>query len=418
LQAEVVENNRLRDELAKHDIETAVERVAQGRFGILGGRPPTQLELKSGVAGGHGSNRIQPGAARKRRDLGAVTKLSIAEALKADRPSFASAHVFWKVQVKKYSLPKKTLEGIEDKIEVWREFTARHKLGTGRYGPGKQARGMRRSYLKRQTQSNGSRDLGGGRQNIFSSEVQALKRWVETERSYGHTLSKRDLLDEFKSILEKTLSLNAASKRKLEAASVRLKKLNEGGKYAENYIEKLLRWTGTEFRKPHLVTGLSALQEQVGAQLTWQSFDRAQWVAACSPLEVLGQAVANPEQFRENLQHIIIGASDQVPFWVKTESSKALFAAFETAAVKQEEIRAARKRKLSSGSKGSSLSLEGEDAGAGESTVAEQTAPGEVVVKRPRPDVGGQAQLRKQGDAQFDRFRITYEARQVIQGPP
>ena len=120
----------------------------------------------------------------------------------------------------------------------------------------------------------------------------------------------------------------------------------------------------------------------------------------------------------ENLQHIIIGASDQVPFWVKTESSKALFAAFETAAVKQEQIRATRKRKLSLGSKGSSLSLEGEDAGAGESTVAEQTAPGEVVVKRPRPDVGGQAQLRKQGDAQFDRFRITYEARQVIQGPP
>jgi hypothetical protein len=207
-------------------------------------------------------------------------------------------------------------------------------------------------------------------------------------------------------------------KRKLEEASVRLKKLNEGGKYVENYIEKLLRWTGTEFRKPHLVTGLSALQEQVGAQLTWQSFDRAQWVAACSPLEVLGQAVANPEQFRENLQHIIIGASDQVPFWVKTESSKALFAAFETAAVKQEVIRATRKRKLSLGSKGSSLSLEGEDAGAGESMLAEQRAPGEVVVKRPRPDVGGQGQLRKQGDAQFDRFRITYEARQVIQGPP
>ena len=25
--------------------------------------------------------------------------------------------------------------------------------------------------------------------------------------------------------------------------------------------------------------------------------------------------------------------------------------------------------------------------------------------------------LRKQGDAQFDRFRITYEARQIVQGP-
>jgi hypothetical protein len=248
LKEEQAENERLRAELAKHDIETAAENVALGRFGILGGRPSVQVELKSGVGGGHGSNRIQPGAARKRKDLGAVSKLSIAEALKADRPSFASADVFWKVQMKKYGLTKRTLEGIEDKIELWREFVSRHKLGTGRYGPGKQARGMRKSYLKRQTQSNGSRDLGAGRKNIFSSEIQALKRWVETERSYGHTLSKRDLLDEFKSILEKTLSLNAASKHKLEEASVRLKKLNEGGKYADNYIEKLLRWTGAEFK--------------------------------------------------------------------------------------------------------------------------------------------------------------------------
>ena len=126
--------------------------------------------------------------------------------------------------------------------------------------------------------------------------------------------------------------------------------------------------------------------------------------------------MAQPEKVRENLQHVLIGASNQVPCWVRTESSKALYAAFETEAVKQEQLRAARKRKLSGETQsGSNLSLDhAEQSG---SAVAEQQKPGELVVKKPRPDVGGQAQLRKQGDAQFDRFRITYEARQIIQGP-
>ena len=190
--------------------------------------------------------------------------------------------------------------------------------------------------------------------------------------------------------------MNARSKRKMKEAAERLQKLNEGGQYVDNYIEKLLRWTGTEFRRPHLVTGLSALQEQVGAQLSWPSFARAQWVAACSPLEVLGQAVAQPEKFRENLQHIIIGASDQVPFWVKTESSKALYAAFETAAVKHEQVRAARKRKLSGGSKsGSNLRLQ--DASESQSAVAESSKPGVVVVRKPRPDAEGQTPVQEAG---------------------
>ena len=39
------------------------------------------------------------------------------------------------------------------------------------------------------------------------------------------------------------------------------------------------------------------------------------------------------------------------------------------------------------------------------------------MVPKPVPDQGGQKQLRKQAESQDDKYRVTYEARQVISGP-
>ena len=147
---------------------------------------------------------------------------------------------------------------------------------------------------------------------------------------------------------------------------------------------------------------LSALEEQVRAQLTFQSYDHAQWLLAFGPEEALAKFIALPKVFRKALKKTWLGFSDQVPFWVKTTSDKNLFAAHETDVVHQSVLREAAKVGAGLASKSTEL--------------VQKTAETQIVVAKPIADQGGQRQLRKQAESQDDKYRVTYEARQVISG--
>jgi hypothetical protein len=242
-----------------------------------------------------------------------------------------------------------------------------------------------------------------------------LKQWVATERSYGHTLSKKDLLYEFLDLLEKKNTAECAQ---------RAKQPKESKKYAESFTERLMSWTGSLFRTPHQVTTRSPLEEKVRAKVTWQSLDDAMYLTAFSEYGILGECVANPVQFRAGVENLTIACSDQVPFWVKTARSKTLYAEFETAVMKQKAVRNKRKApqmiKDSEAENKEAGQLEDEKEAKNEATV-EAAKDGKqkqkkkiILVKRPEPDAEGQAQLRKTAEAKHDKFRVTYEARQCI----
>jgi hypothetical protein len=161
--------------------------------------------------------------------------------------------------------------------------------------------------------------------------------------------------------------------------------------------------TGARFLRPHQVTSLSALDEQVRAQLTFQSYDHAQWLLAFSPEDTLARFIAQSAVFRRARKKTWLGFSDQVPFWVKTVSDKSLFAEHETEVVHQNVLREAAKEGAGLGSKSTELVL--------------KKAETQIAVAKPSAaDQGGQSQLRKLAESQDDKCRITYEARQAISG--
>ncbi len=179
------------------------------------------------------------------------------------------------------------------------------------------------------------------------------------------------------------------------------------------------------FRTLHQVTTLSPLEEKVRAKVTWQSLDYAMYLAAFSEYVILGECVANPVQFRNGVENLTIACSDQVPFWVKTASSKTLCAEFETAVMKQKAVRNKRKAphmiKDSEGENKKAGQLEDEEEAKNEAMVEAATDEKQkqkkiILVKRPEPDAEGQAQLRKTAEAKRDKFRVTYGARQCIRG--
>ena len=150
---------------------------------------------------------------------------------------------------------------------------------------------------------------------------------------------------------------------------------------------------------------LSQLEEQVRAQLTFQSYDHAQWLLAFGPEEALAKFIAQPAVFRRALKKTWLGFSDQVPFWVKTTSDKNLFAEHETEVVHQN-VRREKAREAAGLAKKSTESTE----------IVPITQQTQIVVSKPVGDQGGQRQLRKQAESQDDKYRITYEARQAISG--
>ncbi len=156
----------------------------------------------------------------------------------------------------------------------------------------------------------GARAQGAGRKNEFSWAIAKLKHWIEIERSYGHSLSKSDLMFEYIDILELQLAKNEVKESQKKVIQDKLQQLRKGGKTASNYVSKLIMWTEAEWLSPLLLTELSPLEERAGAQLTWQCLDLAIWKAAFSPIEELSSLVARADEFRKNLKHVIIGASD------------------------------------------------------------------------------------------------------------
>ena len=276
------------------------------------------------------SNRKLPHKKARRHEFPAKFKLKMSQDMRKAKESFTSMSEFWKCQVQKYALERKTLQNILSKEEHWSNLVQQQKLKTA---SGKKAKAAR------------VRSSGGGRKDPFQSLIAVVKQWIQVERTSGHTLTKSDLFQEYLLLLDQKAAqcqLQASNARtefdriKLEAqanlARQRKQKLLESKGYAKSFTKRLLDNTGSKWRTAEVVSNISELESRVRCQATWQAFDSALYKATLASAEELKASglVAAPEQYvQARSEHFMVGFSDQVPLWAKSQGKKALFAEHE-----------------------------------------------------------------------------------------
>lgn len=305
------------DESGKNKFQLLAAAEAKRR-GALGGRP-------SG----------KPGPGSRKIELPVAVRAKMASEMSKALSSFASEKDFWISMKRKYALSIPKLKSIFSDREALQSETQKKKLttkpllfqsggkGTKKTAGSKRCRGFRKS--------------GGGRKSRWPALLSELKAWVEEQRSYGHSVSKTTLMDRWIFLLsEKMLNLQAEAAAQVDASAkaetlqkAELAK-SEKESLCKNYTarqskcNRLMDSMGLKFMKPDLTTKLSAQEEAVRAMLTWQLWDRTLWKAFFSPLDVLGESVADPSAFRNNAESLVCIYSDQIPLWVKASSERAL----------------------------------------------------------------------------------------------
>ena len=380
---------------AVQDYNRAVEEEAARLVKIRtnGGRPGGQASLEARqmqtCADGAGalllvknSNRALQGAAKKRSEEGAATKLQMAKQMLEMKPAFATDRDWRMAMVKLYGKPWKTLRPVVEGKEEWEDRVKKLKLGKGSTGTtaakGTCSKGGR--WLKKG--GVGARAKGAGRKDKFAHIKARVKYWLEKERSLCHHVDKQDLVEEFLEQCEdeaeacrkeielkkkdggeevedrkvvKKLSFSSALQDAVqgdvqitsadedlitaeeyvqqlekpeewcELLEDRILKLKTSEKYLDTFGARLMRDIGARLMQPGRMSTLSMEEEEARVKATWKDFDVALWLAAFGSEEELQKYVSDPVKFMQCREELIIGFSDQIPVWVKIGRKKEVF---------------------------------------------------------------------------------------------
>ena len=263
-------------------------------------------------------------------------------------------------------------------------------------------------------QYKGCRAKGGGRKDRCLELKQHVKAWCEVERSYGHTLSLLDLYLEFKHVAMQEIQrlTNALAdcmeveavvagtiiqgtsgmKSRLVELKSRLAKLEASQTYCKTFRKRLQITCGLKLRKAQRLVDISPKEEHARCQLTWQAYDQILHLAAFGSVEQLGGCIVCPARFIEDRESIILGFTDQVPFWVKVGQEKQLYCDHEVA------------KNTKDGRQGPSKRAAGQGSQAAAGDIEDCTAE------------DGMTQLRSHHQATGDRYRVTVELCQLVTG--
>ena len=345
-------------------------------------------------------------AKASRQDIPVAPKTGMLQDMLEQEHTFADEADFFRHFAKKYdrSTPQ---------IKSWwrsrQELTAtqrKHRLSRNPVKFSAKKGVKKTSYEKRYK---GFRRLqGAGRRSSFESVRQDLKNWFNEQRCLGNQVLQQDLYERYVLFLhDHVLGLESKAEGLTDPlvkgetlAAVgegrqTLKKLESSKKYRESLTSRLKLLVGAKNLKPHLDTKLSPLEEQARVQLTWQAYDGALWTAALAPPEELGKWVSKPEQFLQSRSNLVLFYADQIPLWIKAGLERELFAEWETQPTSQEALR----QKLRASLQQDQPSTD---------------ASGALVVSASEQDASGQKQLRSRKQPLSERFRVTYEARQIV----
>ena len=236
----------------------------------------------------------------------------------------------------------------------------------------------------------------------------AVRAWFEIERARGNFVDKQDLVFEFERVAaevrdrliseEKDRKLTPKETKMRVAIEGRLSNLSEK-KHARVFLaNELQRFCKARFLKPQRVMNLSLQEEKARAEATWQDFDHKVALAAFGSETELRPHVADPKDFIEHRDKLVIRASDQVPLWVMLSASRQLYG--------QNEYRAKIQKNKNPELQMSGQTKMSQKIGVQDADMDEED--------EPKDDNDGMAQSRGQGITEQDRYRVTFEACQEI----
>ena len=94
----------------------------------------------------------------------------------------------------------------------------------------------------------------------------------------------------------------------------RLQKL-KGKPHRKDAARQLLQYTGGRLLKLQRMLKIDFEEECRRCRNTWRDWDFKLWLATCSAVEDLKRHVADPGDFVKNRRALVLGFSDQVPWW-------------------------------------------------------------------------------------------------------
>jgi hypothetical protein len=182
-------------------------------------------------------------------------------------------------------------------------------------------------------------------------------------------------------------------KSRLVELQSRLAKLAASTAYCKTFKKRLQINCGLKLRKAQRLVDISPRETHARCQLPLQAYDQILHLAAFGSVEQLGGCIVDPGRFIEDRESIILGLTDQVPFWVKVGQEKQLYCDHEVA------------RNNKDGRQGASNKDAGQGSQAMCGDVEDCTAE------------DGMTQLRCRHQATGDRYRVTVELCQIVTGP-
>ena len=170
----------------------------------------------------------------------------------------------------------------------------------------------------------------------------------------GHQVDKTDVVMEFKDRLSCHIeklrqgvedeTKDKVLQRKLSLYEGKLKTLESYSMKAFNgFADRLCAKMKVKLLSPQRYSQLSAKEEAVRCELTWQQFDERLWLAGCADAKELSSWVADPQSFIEKRASTWLVFSDQIPFWVKIGFMKVLYAEFELEAANLKTLKTRKK---------------------------------------------------------------------------
>ena len=155
--------------------------------------------------------------------------------------------------------------------------------------------------------------------------------WAKAEFEAGHELYRQDFIAHY----QRHASSQAAFWEEEETAgtltpenSELLKHLNERlgelkkARFLRSFGQYLMTQSGFVNRAKQRVTAMSEYQEIQAVKLGWKLWDAALHKIGCAPAEELKDYVFNPHRLASMRERTVILASDQVPVWLKADSTK------------------------------------------------------------------------------------------------
>ena len=226
-------------------------------------------------------SRRKEGAIKRKIEFGAYEKMKICDEIEQQRVSFSREDEPWAHSRKVYGVTVQRLKDIYAKREQWMRLVKSNNLGANK--------GTKKGK-RRKAQNAKMRSAGGGRKREYQ-QISKLKGWLQQERSCGHNISKRELLQEFccylvehaKDLVSQADEVAASGnplmqakaklmRKEADAAMERKKKLMDGNTtYGRNYTDKLIGWISASYMQKEQSHKLSPIESKVRAQLTYQA---------------------------------------------------------------------------------------------------------------------------------------------------